>query len=90
MLTPTPTPEDIERWLVARLADRLEMLPGEVDPTTAFADLGVDSIAAVEIAAKLQADWDLALTDTALWDYPTIRDLATHLATSAVPQRMGL
>lgn len=86
---PTPTPDDIERWLVTQLAQRLELLPGEIDPTAAFADLGVDSIAAVDVAAEMQADWDLTLTDTALWDYPTIRDLATHLATVVVRQRVG-
>jgi acyl carrier protein len=78
---------EIERWLVAQLAQRLELLPGDIDPTVAFADLGVDSIAAVNVAAQMQADLDLTLADTALWDYPTIRDLATHLATLAIAHR---
>lgn len=77
-------PNDIERWLVDQLAKHLGVLPGEVDPTMSFADLGLDSISAVEIASKLQAEWDLALTETAMWDYPTIRDLATYLVTSGV------
>lgn len=83
MSKPALTPDDIERWLVDRLAERLGVLPGEVDPTMSFADLGLDSIGAVEIASKLQAEWDLALTETAMWDYPTIRDLATYLVNAA-------
>lgn len=71
--------DDLERWLVAELAERLEMPARTVDPTASFADLGLDSMGALEIATNLQGEWDLTLAETDMWDYPTPRELALHL-----------
>lgn len=72
--------DDLERWLVTELAERLSLPAGEVDPQASFADLGLDSVGALEIASNLQGEWDLTLAETDMWDYPTPRDLAAHLA----------
>jgi acyl carrier protein len=84
MVEPAPTPKEIERWLVTRVAEHLDLPPADVDPTAAFADLGIDSSAAVKIASQLEAEWDIALTETTLFDYPTIQDLAPYLAGTAI------
>jgi acyl carrier protein len=72
--------DDLERWLVARLAERLGEPAGTVDPNASFADLGLDSVGALEVASALQGEWDLTLAEMDMWDYPTPRDLAVHLA----------
>ncbi len=40
--------------IIAVLADHLEMDPSEITEETTFADLGVDSLEAVEIMMKLE------------------------------------
>lgn len=72
--------DELERWLVAQLAERLGVSAGTVDPQASFADLGLDSVGALEIASSLQGEWDLTLAETDMWDYPTPRELAIHLA----------
>jgi acyl carrier protein len=72
--------DELERWLVAQLAESLDLPARTVDPTASFADLGLDSMAALEIASSLQGEWDVTLAQTDMWDYPTPRDLAVHLA----------
>jgi acyl carrier protein len=72
--------DDLERWLLTQLAERLSVPTGTVDPQASFADLGLDSVGALEIASSLQGEWDLTLAEMDMWDYPTPRELAAHLA----------
>jgi long-chain acyl-CoA synthetase len=71
----------ILRWLEARLGPE----PGLRDPRTAFADLGVSSVQAVQLAQELTAQFGVALQPTALWSYPTVDSLARHVVASAAP-----
>lgn len=45
--------EEIRNWLVAYVANLLGLPEGEIDPETSFDDHGLDSIAAVAVAAEL-------------------------------------
>ncbi|MGD8376383.1 MAG: acyl carrier protein [Acidobacteriota bacterium] len=45
--------EEIQDWLVAYVANLLGVPEGEIDPETSFDDHGLDSIAAVAVAAEL-------------------------------------
>jgi acyl carrier protein len=49
-----------------------------------FADLGLDSMSAIELAFELDKATELELEPTIFWLYPTIAQLSDHLAT-----RMG-
>ena len=70
----------------------------EVAPEKAFRDLGFDSLAAVELRNRLSADSGARLNATAVFDYPSPRQLAGHLlalslggvaAPEFVPSRVG-
>ncbi|MFM5980916.1 MAG: acyl carrier protein [Sphaerospermopsis kisseleviana] len=70
----------IREWLVFYVADLLEIEAEEVDVETNFSRYGLDSSAAVILTGDL-GDWlGKELEPTALYDYPTIADLAAHLA----------
>lgn len=75
-----PTAEDIQLWLVAKVAEMVAVDPDEIDITEPFSRFGLDSIAAAGLSGDLE-DWlNRRLPPTLVWDYPTIELLAQHLA----------
>ncbi|MEO0515676.1 MAG: AMP-binding protein [Cyanobacteria bacterium P01_A01_bin.116] len=72
----------IENWIVHWLSERLEISANTIDPNKAFADYGLDSVMAVELAQDLGVFFNIAepLEATLAWNFPTIQGLAKHLA----------
>lgn len=76
------TAEQIEAWLVDLVASRSGMDPENVDSAAPFAALGLRSVDAVDMMARL-GEWIGAPVPALLaWDHPTIGALARHLATN--------
>jgi acyl-CoA synthetase (AMP-forming)/AMP-acid ligase II/acyl carrier protein len=76
------TVEQIQNWLKDWLSRKLHIAIAAIEVGTSFADYGLDSVLAVELAQNLQ-DWlhpTPALTATIAWDFPSIAALATSLA----------
>lgn len=73
---------EIQDWLVAYLAQLLEVDPQEIDTQTPFERYGLDSSALVVLSGDLQESLKCSLEPTLLYDYPTIEALADHLAQS--------
>jgi acyl transferase domain-containing protein/acyl-CoA synthetase (AMP-forming)/AMP-acid ligase II/acyl carrier protein len=71
---------EIECWLVAALATLLHLEPAEIDPGAPFSAYGLDSVQAVNLAGDLEQWLGLAVPATAVWEHPSIRGLAAHLA----------
>ncbi|MFF3735016.1 SDR family NAD(P)-dependent oxidoreductase [Streptomyces sp. NPDC002476] len=76
--------EDVMRLLVdtvcAHVADVLGHGSGSaVDPERPLGDLGVDSLAALELRNRLGAETGLRLSTTLTFDHPTSEALAQHL-----------
>ena len=76
------TVDSLQQWLCHWLAQRLQFREATIDPEQAFADYGVDSIVAVELAQELETKLRLSqpLNATLAWNYPTIAALAGYLA----------
>ena len=50
-----------------------------IDPRESFFDLGMDSLSAVEFEHYIEASLGCAVPATALFDYPTLKQLGDHL-----------
>ncbi len=70
----------VERMLVEHLAPHLRLAPSEVDVDTPFNFYGLDSRSIVGLSGEFETLLDRRLPPTLLYDYPTIRALAEHLA----------
>ncbi|MGW4059752.1 SDR family NAD(P)-dependent oxidoreductase [Amycolatopsis sp. NPDC004747] len=77
---PSPTGDDLAVLVRAEAARVLGVAPDAVLDARPFADLGMDSLAAVEIRDALAAATGRPLPSTLLFDHPTPRALVRALA----------
>lgn len=77
------TAAELEGWLVARVATEMGLEAHDVDPEAPFAELGLGSLEAVAISGELEELLARRLDPTLLWEFPTARRLADHLAGGA-------
>ncbi|ELR99536.1 AMP-binding protein [Gloeocapsa sp. PCC 73106] len=75
---------EIQNWLMNWLSQKLKISHQNLDPQQSFAEYGIDSVIAVELAQDLQ-EWlgyEQELEATIAWNYPTIAALSQYLAKS--------
>ncbi|KVO11051.1 AMP-dependent synthetase [Burkholderia ubonensis] len=70
----------VGRWLIEWLGERLKHPSLHLTDDTTFAELGLDSILAVELAMVFGETFGVTVDASAVWDYPSIGMLAAHLA----------
>ncbi|NET35008.1 MAG: AMP-binding protein [Cyanothece sp. SIO1E1] len=76
----THTAADIQAWMVDWLVKALSIPATAIDTSKSFADYGLDSVTAVELADALE-DWlGMTLSPTLAYEYPTIQALASYLS----------
>jgi acyl-CoA synthetase (AMP-forming)/AMP-acid ligase II/acyl carrier protein len=71
----------IQDWLSRWLSNKLNIPLEQIDPTQAFAEYGIDSVMAVELAQDLE-EWlpfNLEIEPTLAWNFPSIEALASYL-----------
>jgi acyl carrier protein len=75
-----PDENEIQSWIIERLAVRLDTPAADIDPKRPFSAYGMDSMNALKLAGELE-DWlDVELPATLVWDFPTVEQMAYHLA----------
>lgn len=79
----------IEDWLIRWLTVRADLNPGVMQPATPFAELGIDSLTAVEISQEMDQQLELELPPMVIWSCPTCEALAEYLAEELVTDRQG-
>ena len=70
----------LQTWLVAWLSQRANIQPGNMQPDTPFAELGIDSLTAVEVSQELDHVLGLQSPPMVIWSCPTPKELAEYLA----------
>ncbi len=70
----------IQSWLVAKLAEQLEIDPQGIEIHQDFVEYGLNSIEAINLSGELENLLGRRLSPTLIWDYPNIEMLAVHLA----------
>ncbi|WNI33903.1 AMP-binding protein [Streptomyces sp. ITFR-6] len=61
----------------------------EVEPGTAFRDLGLDSLTSTVLAGRLSAATGLSLSEAAAFEFPTARETAAHLGARLTGEPAG-
>jgi acyl carrier protein len=72
--------EAIQAWLIKKVSNALSISPDDIDPRETFASFGLDSRTAVSLSGDLERWLGRRLPPTLVWDYPSIDELAQHLA----------
>lgn len=72
--------QEIEKWLIAKIAERLGSTTEEIDIQQPLGKYGLSSLSAVGISGELQEWLGRSLSPTLLYDYSTIESLALHLS----------
>jgi acyl carrier protein len=76
----TPIYERIATWLSDYIAELLALDVDEIDPAVSFARYGLDSSAAIGMTGDLGNWLRLDIDPAAVYDYPSIGQLAGYLA----------
>lgn len=71
---------DVESRIVQVAAEFLRVDASRVPRTTPWAELGFDSVNALQLSMKIQKVTGLTLDDTVLWDCANIEELAAYIA----------
>jgi acyl transferase domain-containing protein len=71
---------DLLAWLTRELATIMgEADPARLDPRRGFADLGLDSLMAGQLADAVERELGVEVPVMTVFNYPTLQDLAAHL-----------
>ena len=73
------TVDTYRQWLVQRVAFYLDRPPADIDPAAALAELGIDSVYAVNLCGDIEDAYDIEVDPTLAWDYPTLDAIARFL-----------
>jgi acyl transferase domain-containing protein/acyl carrier protein len=75
----------VQSWLVAKLAEYLDIDPSTIDIHEPFASYGLESAEAISLSGELEEWLGRDLSPSLLYDYPSISILARYLAGDANP-----
>jgi acyl carrier protein len=70
----------IEQFIIQQLARILGSRPGDLDTALSLPELGLDSLMGLELRNKIRRTLDLQLSATIAWSFPTLAELARHVA----------
>jgi acyl carrier protein len=79
MTSNAEAPAGLHAWLTGCVAQYLRRAENEIDPAVPLADYGLDSVYALALCGDIETHLNMRLSETLVWDYPTIDELAAHL-----------
>jgi acyl carrier protein len=72
--------ELLEKHLTKLIAKILKLPPSRIEPDKPLGVWGIDSLMALELRNRLEADLGLTLSATMVWNYPTVVAMIPYLA----------
>jgi acyl carrier protein len=72
--------ELLKKYIQEQVARALRMSASKIGADQALGTLGLESLMAIELRNRLEADLKVKLSATLIWNYPTINQLTTYLA----------
>lgn len=78
-----PDPRPVIAWMTAWIARHAGLAEAEVDPAEPFASYAIDSVAATQMIAEIEAWLGRPVAATLVWDHPSISRAAEHLCGDA-------
>lgn len=81
---------EIQDWLIAHIAELLNVAPGIIDIREPFASYGLSSLDLVSLSGDLEETLGRRLSPTLAYDYPNILTLARYLAEDLEKERPEL
>ena len=78
-MPPAQLQAELREWLMSWLTARANLMPGTMQANTPFAQLGIDSLTAVEISQELDQLLGLQSPPMVIWSCPTPAELAEYL-----------
>ena len=69
----------VRQWLVTNIAAVLEIAPTSIDVNRDLDELGMDSLQAVCLSGDMETWLGLEISETAMWDYPTIESMCDYV-----------
>ncbi len=81
MPPPLQSADQIQDWLVNRIADMTQVPPDDIDPDAPFNSLNLESTDVVSLTVDLEQVLGIEIESTIPWDYPTAHLLSNYLAT---------
>jgi acyl carrier protein len=76
------TESDIQEWCIAYLTRTVDNPAIAIGPESRFTELGLDSATSAYFIVELEEWLDTELAPELVFEYPTIGELARHIATS--------
>ncbi|MFJ5309802.1 acyl carrier protein [Streptomyces sp. NPDC088350] len=76
---PGDSPEAIQTWLIARIAEFLGLPPEHIEPDVSLADYGLESVYAFALCGEIEDTLGAVIEPTLLWDTDTVSALTAHL-----------
>ncbi|MFG6107740.1 type I polyketide synthase [Leptothoe sp. EHU-05/26/07-4] len=70
----------IRHWLITKIAEASGLKPQSIDPNRPLGEYGLSSVQAVGLSGELEALLGRRISSTAIYEYPTIEQLALFLA----------
>jgi acyl carrier protein len=83
------TAENVQAWLVGRVARYLDEPAETVDPDAPLAGYGLDSVYAFRLCGEIENDLGVLVEPAVMWDVENLVDLADHIAGLAARQSGG-
>ena len=71
--------QEIQDWLVARIADTLRLEPSDIDVHKPFDTYGMSSTEAVVLSGDLEQLLGRKLSPTLIYDHPSVSELSRYL-----------